>query len=56
MGIQEIIVALLFTLALIYIGRIVYKTIQSKNGCASNCKCGVDFSDIKLPNQGTIDQ
>jgi len=52
MGIQEIIVALLFTIALIYIARIVYKTIQSKKGCGSNCsKCGVDFSDIKPPDQ-----
>jgi hypothetical protein len=53
MEIQEIIVALLFVLALLYIGQILYKTIRAKQGCGSNCKCGVDFSDIKIPDQGS---
>jgi hypothetical protein len=51
MGIQEIVVALLFVMALIYIAQIAYKTIQAKNSCGTNCKCGVDFSDIKIPEQ-----
>jgi hypothetical protein len=49
MGVQEVLVILLFAIALLYIARIVYKNLQSKNGCSSGCgKCGVDFSDVKV--------
>jgi len=48
MNTQTILVFLLFAVALIYVGRLVYKSLQvKKDGCGGNCKCGVDFSDIK---------
>ena len=47
MDIQTILVIILFLAALLYVGRIVYKSVSPKsNGCASNCKCGVDFSNM----------
>ncbi|WP_081675018.1 FeoB-associated Cys-rich membrane protein [Daejeonella oryzae] len=50
MGIQEIILIILFAGALFYVGRIIYRSLNSKNGCASNCnKCAADFSKIKIP-------
>lgn len=50
MDLQLTLVLLLFLLALIYIARLMYKSMNSKKGCASNCgKCGADFSDIKIP-------
>ncbi|HYK75660.1 MAG TPA: FeoB-associated Cys-rich membrane protein [Daejeonella sp.] len=50
MGIQEIILIVLFALAVWYIGRLVYRSLNTKSGCASNCgKCGVDFSNIPTP-------
>jgi len=49
MDIQLVLVVLLFSLAVIYIGRLVYKSLNSKKGCASNCgKCAADFSDVKI--------
>ncbi|MEJ6982532.1 FeoB-associated Cys-rich membrane protein [Pedobacter sp. P351] len=54
MGVQEVLVILLFTIALVYVGRIVYKNLQSKNGCSSGCgKCGVDFSDVRINDNTT---
>nr|WP_276898912.1 FeoB-associated Cys-rich membrane protein [Pedobacter kyonggii] len=48
MDIQTILVFLLFAIALVYVGRLVFKSLRvKKDGCAGNCKCGVDFSDIK---------
>jgi len=47
MNIQVIIVLLLFAGALFYVGRMMYRSVSAKKGCGSNCKCGVDFSDIK---------
>lgn len=47
MEIQEILVAILFLIALIYVGRIVYRTLSPKSGCGECFKCGVDFSDVK---------
>lgn len=47
MGIQEIIVIALFAAALFYMGRIVYRSFKAKNACGTNCKCGVDFSNIE---------
>jgi hypothetical protein len=46
MNIQLIIVLLLFTAAVVYVSRMVYKSVTAKKGCGSNCKCGVDFSGI----------
>jgi hypothetical protein len=49
MEVQEIAVVLLFLIATIYVGRMIYRSFNSEKGCASNCnKCGVDFSDIDL--------
>jgi len=48
MNTQTILVFLLFAVALVYVSRLVYKSLQvKKDGCGGNCKCGVDFSDIK---------
>jgi len=49
MNIQSIIVALLFAAAVFYVGRLVYKSLTAKKGCGTNCKCGVDFSNIDSP-------
>jgi hypothetical protein len=49
MNIQEIIVITLFAVAVFYIAKLVYKNLKSEKGCPSNCKCGVDFSKIKIP-------
>jgi hypothetical protein len=45
--IQGIIIAVVFALALFYIGKMFYNTLFVKKGCGSNCKCGVDFSNIE---------
>lgn len=48
MDIQTILVILLFVAAIAYIGRIIYRSIApKKGGCGSNCKCGVDFSNVE---------
>lgn len=48
MDIQEIIVLALFVLAVAYIGRLIFRSLRSKKGCASGCNgCGVDFTNIK---------
>jgi hypothetical protein len=49
MNIQLIIVALLFAAAVFYVGRLVYKSLTTKKSCGSNCKCGIDFSNIDSP-------
>jgi len=46
-NIQIIIIAILFTAALFYVGRLVYRNLFAKKGCGENCKCGVDFSAIE---------
>lgn len=49
MDIQTILVIILFAGALFYVGRIIYRSVTPKNGgCGSNCKCGVDFSNIEV--------
>lgn len=48
--IQQILVALLFAGALVYLGRILYQSFKAKSpGCASGCgKCGaIDLSKIE---------
>lgn len=48
MDIQTILVVILFIAALFYVGRMIYRSLSPKTGgCASNCKCGVDFSNIE---------
>lgn len=52
MGVQEVFVAALFALAVLYVGRMIYRTLKSDKGCASGCgKCGVDFSKIQPDKQ-----
>jgi hypothetical protein len=43
--IQELIVGLLFTIALAYLGRIFYKSWKSEKSCAKGCGC-----DASLPS------
>lgn len=51
MDIQTTIVILVFIAALFYVGRMIYRAVSPKSGgCASNCKCGVDFSNVQ-PNK-----
>lgn len=48
MNFQTVLVFLVFAVALLYIGRMIYNNLRvKKDGCGGNCKCGVDFSDIK---------
>ncbi|RKR80907.1 attachment p12 family protein [Mucilaginibacter gracilis] len=47
MNFQIIIVLLIFAAALFYVGRMIYNSISAKKSCGSNCKCGVDFSNIE---------
>jgi len=46
--VQQILTAILFVVALLYVGRLIYKSFQAKS-CATGCgKCGaVDFSKIE---------
>ncbi len=46
MNFQLAIVIVLFIAALYYVGRMLYKSVSAEKGCGSNCKCGVDFSNI----------
>ncbi|WP_157262884.1 FeoB-associated Cys-rich membrane protein [Pedobacter steynii] len=51
MDTQTILVVILFIAAIFYIGRMIYRSLSPKTGgCASNCKCGVDFPNIE-PNK-----
>ncbi|HEY3405273.1 MAG TPA: FeoB-associated Cys-rich membrane protein [Ohtaekwangia sp.] len=47
--IQQLLVGLIFAGALFYVGRLIYKSFQSKSACTSGCgKCGVvDFQKIE---------
>ncbi|MBE9662295.1 FeoB-associated Cys-rich membrane protein [Mucilaginibacter myungsuensis] len=44
--VQGIIIAVVFALAVAYIGRMFYKQLFTKKSCGGNCKCEVDFSNI----------
>ncbi|RYY36388.1 MAG: FeoB-associated Cys-rich membrane protein [Sphingobacteriaceae bacterium] len=46
MDIQAIIVAILVIAAAVYLFRKLYISLTAKNGCGTNCKCGVDFSNV----------
>ncbi len=50
MNIQIVVVVLLFLAALFYVGRLLFKSVTAKKSCGSNCKCGVDFSQIEINN------
>lgn len=46
--IQQILVVIIFTIALFYIGRLIYRNFQAKSACSSGCgKCGIDFEKIE---------
>jgi hypothetical protein len=47
--IQQVLIILLFTAAVAYLGRLIYKSFQAKSGCATGCgKCGaVDFAKLE---------
>jgi hypothetical protein len=47
--IQQLIIILLFSGAVFYIGRMLYRSIQAKSACTTGCgKCGaVDFNKIE---------
>jgi len=47
--VQGIIIAVVFLLALVYIGRMFYNALFVKKGCGENCKCGVDFTNVDKP-------
>lgn len=48
MEFQAIIILFLFVLAAIYLSKMVFDNIRPEKGrsCGSNCKCGMDFSNI----------
>lgn len=48
MNLQIIIVVILFLAAIFYVGRLIFNSINAKKSCGSNCKCGVDFSQIDV--------
>ena len=48
MDIQLFLILILFIAAVFYIGRMIFFSFKSKNACAGNCKCGVDFSEIDI--------
>jgi bacterioferritin-associated ferredoxin len=54
--IQQLIVSVIFLASLAYVGRLIYKSLKAKSGCASGCgKCGaVDFQKIeaRIKKQG----
>jgi hypothetical protein len=47
--IQMIAIVALFSGAIFFLGRIVYRSFQAKSGCATGCgKCGaIDFDKIE---------
>jgi hypothetical protein len=50
MDLQLLLVFTLFALAVLWLGKMVYRSMASKKACSSNCgKCAADFSDIKIP-------
>lgn len=48
MDTQTIIVGIIFAIAALYLGRMIYRNIRpgnQKGSCGGNCKCGADFSE-----------
>ncbi|MES2651521.1 MAG: FeoB-associated Cys-rich membrane protein [Bacteroidota bacterium] len=48
MDIQFILVIIIFVAAVLYVGRMIYRSISRKNdGCATGCgKCAANFDNI----------
>ncbi len=46
MNIQVILILIIFAVAVLYIGRLMYRNLFAKKSCGDNCKCGIDFSGI----------
>ncbi len=48
MDIQFILVIIIFVAAVLYVGRMIYRSISPKNdGCATGCgKCAANFDNI----------
>jgi hypothetical protein len=46
---QEITIGLLFTIALFYLGRMVYRQFTKKEGCEAGCSCSgsISIDDIE---------
>lgn len=46
---QQILVGVIFLGALLYVGRLIYKSFHAKAGCATACgKCGaIDFQKME---------
>lgn len=53
--IQMIAIVALFSGAIFFLGRIVYRSFQAKSGCATGCgKCGaIDFDKIEKQIKST---
>lgn len=52
MEIQELIVGVIFLLAIYYVSKMLIRNFRSDKGCASGCgKCGIDFSEEALKKQ-----
>ncbi len=50
MDLQAILVILVFSVAVFWIGRMMYRSLFTNKSCASNCgKCSADFSSVKIP-------
>jgi hypothetical protein len=47
MNVQEIAVVAVFSLAVAYLGRMLYRNFTAKNSCGSSCKCSADFSGVE---------
>jgi bacterioferritin-associated ferredoxin len=47
--VQQILVGIIFLLATMYIFRLVYRNLQAKSACSTNCgKCNaIDFNEIE---------
>ncbi|GHA64945.1 FeoB-associated Cys-rich membrane protein [Pontibacter akesuensis] len=47
--IQQLIILLIFLVAVAYMGRMIYRSFAAKSGCAKGCgSCGsIDFSKIQ---------
>ncbi len=48
MNFQFVVVILIFLAAVFYVARLIYNSVTTKKGCGSNCKCGVDFSQVDV--------
>jgi hypothetical protein len=45
---QDLIIAVLFAAAVIYLAHVVYKSFRARSGCSSGCgSCGIDFSKLQ---------